>query len=1422
MKIKFILSALLVFLQLTSLKAQIQFSKEYGGAYNEDGRWMEQLPDSGYIMVGGTNTYSNGQMDFWLVRADAYGNQLWTKSIGGTGYDFANMVKRTPSDNGLIIAGFTNSYGNGGNDGWIVKTDANGNTLWNTTVGDIGTQEFEGIVLTSDGGYAAVGINYSSPATQYYDIFLVKFNSAGVVQWQKNIGGQSYEIGDAIQETADHGFIISGQTYSYGNLDGDYYLVKTDSVGTVQWQKTYPQPGIQEAHYVQITPDGGYVMIGDADSLATGLGDTDAWMVKTDSNGDTLWTKTYGGNKKDGGKTVENTSDGGFLIAGITRSFGLINPNYYLVKTDSSGTIDWSNSTYGGIYHDHAYRGIETSDGGFAEFGYFRNAGGFMNYSLVKLGPNGGITKDISIDEFIRPLPKICRSNNIDFKLKLTNFGATNESNIIVSIDINNGSTITTLKDTLVGTLLPGTSAILSFDPTYNFNVDGTYTLTAYTAHRNSDISYSNDTNIISLVVLPPTSDPTTTSATNCIASSLSLNSTAAASADSMFWFDASVNGSMVSSGSSYITPTLASTTTYYVESVKGTGSKVGPIDNTIGSGNTSNNGFLKFDTRLDLKLISVKVYANSTGNRTIELRNSAGVVLQSKTVNLPVGESRVYLNFDVPQGNDFQLGLGSGSGNLFRSIGGTAFPYSISKTIEIYGTSSSSSSNYYYFYDWYIFVPSENCNSNRVPAQAFIGSGPTTAFDKSRCGTGNVTLTANSGASLSWFSNANGGPALATGSSFTTPSINSTTTYYLQVGSCTPRIAVQAIVNTQSTPPTTSNVSNCGPGVITLSATSSDPLNWYDAATNGTLVASGSTFTTQFLNSTATYYVSAGNDCPSARVAAQAIINASASPIANDVAACGPVSVTLNATSADPVGWYDQQTGGTLLATTYNFTTPVLINPVTYYAQSMGACPSSRIPVVADITTVDAPVGTDASHCGTGSVVISSQSINTVSWWSVATGGTQLSNGVIFTTPSISSTTTYYAQATDNGCNSTRTPVTASIINNSAPSSSSVANCGPGTITLNAIATDTIYWFDMATGGNPIATGSTFTTPSLTATTTYYLQTTLACPSPRSSVDAIISSIATDPVTSDTTVCGPVSITISASASNPISWYDAPGGTLLGTGNSFTTPTLSASTTYYAVAGTTGCISNAVPLNINVNRRPADPTTTGASNCGPASLSVSAAAVNPISWYSQPSGGTLLATGNSYTANYTTSTTIYVEAFDGNCSSNRIPTTINIYTPPAINIGPAIININSGQTVTLDAGAGYTSYAWSNGTTTQTMTTGMGGFYYVTVTDNHTCVGSDSITINVLIQVTDQKTDKSLMIYPNPSTGVFNVTVNDANAKFELKVTDALGRIIVTDKHIENVIYNRTFDLSTEASGVYFITLTSPAGVVTRNIIIE
>jgi hypothetical protein len=234
----FSMAAAVVLFFANTASAQITFNTQYGGAFNEDGRWMEQTADSGFIMVGGTTTYSVGQNDIWLVKSDAYGNQQWQKSKGGTDFDFANMVKVT-SDGGFIIAGFTSSFGAGSSDGYLIKTDANGNTQWTQTYGNSGLQELEAVIQTADGGYACVGIDYSA-GTGYYDIWVIKTNASGVLQWEQTYGGGSYELGNSIQIAPDGGYIIGGQSYSYDST-GAFYLLKTSSTGVEQWHKTYFQ-----------------------------------------------------------------------------------------------------------------------------------------------------------------------------------------------------------------------------------------------------------------------------------------------------------------------------------------------------------------------------------------------------------------------------------------------------------------------------------------------------------------------------------------------------------------------------------------------------------------------------------------------------------------------------------------------------------------------------------------------------------------------------------------------------------------------------------------------------------------------------------------------------------------------------------------------------------------------------------------------------------------------------------------------------------------------------------------------------------------------------------------------------------------------------------------------------------------------------
>ncbi len=1414
------LFSLLCLLSGLNVRGQISFSREYGGAYDEDGRWMEQLPDSGFILTGSTTTYSTAQSsDVWLVRTDAYGNPLWSKSYGGPSFEFANMVK--PITGGFIVCGLTTRNGN--DDAYLIKTNNTGDTVWEKVIGDAGTQWFEAIIPTTDGGYTAVGVNTTNTHGNY-DIYLVKFNAAGVIQWERTIGGGSYEIGNSIQQTGDGGYILAGQSYSFGAYDGDFYLVKTDANGIVQWQQNFSRPYTQEVHYVQKTPDGGFILVGDADTLVNGFGDADVWLLKTDSLGNYLWDQVFGGSKKDGGKTVENTTDGGFILGGITRSFGLTNPNFYLIKTDGLGNMVWQDTTYGSPYHDHAYRCIQTSDGGYAEFGFFKNSYDFENFALVKLGPNGSVNKDVGIDKIVAPLTNLCRSNGVSLEVQLTNYGQTNEQDISVYLSIDNGTSITSFVDTFIGSLAPGFTKFLTFSQTYDFNLNGTYTISAYIQHRNADISYTNDTIVKTINVIAPTGDPITTSGISCAAGSVALSSSPAASVDSMFWYDAPVNGNLVSTGSSYTTPALTSSTTYHVQSIKGKGLTVGPLNNFIGTGGTSNTGYLNFDSRTPFKLVSVVVYPTTPGIRTIELRDSLGTVLQSKTVNLPTaaGGIRVYLNFDIPVQNNLQLGLSASSLNLYKNNDGAVYPYKISQTVEIYGSNSTLAGAYFYFYNWYIFIPSQNCASNFVPVNAIIGSNSATAFNQSRCGSGSITLTANSSSPVKWYDAPTGGSLLNSGNTFTIPNLINTTTYFMQADTCSSRIPVEAVINPPTPAPIVSNATHCGPGSLTLSATSGSQIYWYNAPVNGTIMGTGSTFTTPFLNTTTAYYAVAGSICPSSPVAVQAIINSAASPVVTGATACGPSSVTLTAASPDSIRWFNVPTGGLPVFSGSSFVTPVLSAPVTFYAEAITVCASVRVPVTANIIVADPPVGTNATRCGAGSVVLSAQSLNPITWWTSPTGGTSVGSGQIFTTSTLLSTTTYYAESSTGGCTSVRTPVIATVNITSPPATTSGISCTTGPVTLTASSNDSIFWYGASSGGSALGTGSSFTTPSIGATTTYYVQAGSSCPSIRIPVIAFISSSVADPVTVDNSFCGTGSLTLSASSSFQISWYDSPGGTLLGTGNTFNTPIINNTTTYYAVAGSPGCNSNPIAAIATINPLPPDPIAANSTNCGPGLQTLGAASVNTLTWYDQLTGGIILGTGNSYTSTFTTTTVVYVEAYDGTCTSKRTPVTAAVYNLPIVNIGPPSVIIISGASITLNPGAGFTSYLWSTNATTQTINVNATGVYFVTVQDNNGCLGSDTISVNVLTSISDNHPDNAIEVYPNPTHGTLNIKSNNPSLRFSLQLTDVEGRVVLSDSQTDNNSITGSYDVSALAKGIYFLRIISSPGNTTRIITIQ
>ena len=274
----------------------------------------------------------------------------WSKTFGGPVSSFRS-VQQT-SDGGYIITGYT------GGDVWLVKTDAAGNEEWSKTFGGLDADIGFSVQQTSDGGYIVAG-STSSFGAGYSDLWLIKTDAAGNEEWSKTFGGTSYDEGRSVQQTSDGGYIVAGSTSSFGAGYSDLWLIKTDAAGNEEWSKTFGGTGNDYGYSVQQTSDGGYIIVGKTTSY--GAGGADLWLIKTDAAGNEEWSKTFGGSWGDTGYSVQQTSDGGYIIVGYTLSYDY---DLWVIKTDSEGNEEW-NKILGGSYDDMGYSVQQTSDGGY-------------------------------------------------------------------------------------------------------------------------------------------------------------------------------------------------------------------------------------------------------------------------------------------------------------------------------------------------------------------------------------------------------------------------------------------------------------------------------------------------------------------------------------------------------------------------------------------------------------------------------------------------------------------------------------------------------------------------------------------------------------------------------------------------------------------------------------------------------------------------------------------------------------------------------------------------------------------------------------------------------------------------------------------------------------------------------------------------
>jgi len=319
-----------IWLIRTNSSGDTLWTRTYGGFDSEYGRCVKQTQDGGYIIAGYTMSYGAGNFDYWLIKTDNLGDTVWTKTFGGSDTEIGYFVLQTP-DMGYTSLAVTKSFGAGDRDCWLIRTDASGNTIWTNAIGGTAFDQCYSMDMTSDSGYIITG-ETSSFGTSGPDVWLIKTNSTGDTLWTKTFGGTSTDIGHGVEQTTDGGYIIAGYTASYG-VGTDVWLIKTNSTGDTLWTKTIGGVFSDYGFSIQQTTDGGYIITGRTDSF--GAGGADIWLIKTDSTGEVSWTETYGGSNPDIGLDVQQTLDGGYIIAGRTESFGAGNVDAWLIRTDS-------------------------------------------------------------------------------------------------------------------------------------------------------------------------------------------------------------------------------------------------------------------------------------------------------------------------------------------------------------------------------------------------------------------------------------------------------------------------------------------------------------------------------------------------------------------------------------------------------------------------------------------------------------------------------------------------------------------------------------------------------------------------------------------------------------------------------------------------------------------------------------------------------------------------------------------------------------------------------------------------------------------------------------------------------------------------------------------------------------------------------
>jgi predicted secreted protein len=359
------------------------WARTYGGTNIDVAYSVSQTSDGGYIATGYTNSFGAGQQDAYLVRINSIGDTVWTKTFGGASMDGTHFV-REASDHGYVLAGYTESLGGGGKNMYFIKTDSSGNAEYARTYATPLMDVAYAFCETPDSGYIFVGYRDGPSGWVKGDLWILKTDATLDTAWTREYGGAGEDYGVTIQQTLDGNYIIAGITSSFGANGKNVWIVKIASNGDTLWTKVYGNNLEDVGYGVCSTSDSGYIVAG----YINGTGQWtagDLWLLRTDANGDTLWTKIYGTGGEDFGWDVYETSDGGYVVAGSSAN------QMWLLRTDASGDTIWTQK-YGGAGMEAALALGMTSDGGYIIGGYTTSFGfGSNDFWIIKTAPDVGV-----------------------------------------------------------------------------------------------------------------------------------------------------------------------------------------------------------------------------------------------------------------------------------------------------------------------------------------------------------------------------------------------------------------------------------------------------------------------------------------------------------------------------------------------------------------------------------------------------------------------------------------------------------------------------------------------------------------------------------------------------------------------------------------------------------------------------------------------------------------------------------------------------------------------------------------------------------------------------------------------------------------------------------------------------------------------